>query len=93
VFGSYINLFTRHSQRSYVFIRLLFSRVIERENLRYQRDLVFQRADNVRTVHEIRYSHDPVGVEVNKSFARAIEIYEAHNQVSLHRVLISASGR
>ena len=66
--------------------------MIERDNLKYQLDLVFQRADNVRIVYELKYSHAPVGVEVIKTFARAIEIYKAHNQVSLHRLITSASG-
>jgi AAA+ ATPase superfamily predicted ATPase len=69
-----------------------FSRVVERESPGYQLDLVFQRADHVHTVCEIKYSQAPVGIEVINSFSRSIEIYRAHNPVSIHRVLISASG-
>jgi len=70
-----------------------FSRVQERQNKGFQLDLVFQRADQVHTVCEIKYTREAVGKEIIPAFERALALYKTQfPKVSIHRVLISANG-
>jgi hypothetical protein len=52
-----------------------FSRVATSLNRNYQLDLVFQRADKVHTVCEIKYSDQSVDTGVIAPFERAISLY------------------
>jgi AAA+ ATPase superfamily predicted ATPase len=56
-----------------------------------QIDLIFERADKVTTIVEVKYTQSLIGKEVIKEFERKCAIYPAKNQ-SIKKVLISASG-
>jgi len=54
--------------------------------------LLFQRADRVHTLCEIKYTDAPVGTEVVNSFEKTVTIYKEKFKNTIHRVLISAEG-
>ncbi len=58
----------------------------------YQWDLVFDRADKVLTLCEIKYTNAPVGLNVIKEFESRIEKTALPKKKSIHRVLISVKG-
>ncbi len=69
-----------------------FSRMSGAEGKSYQLDLVFQRADRVHTVCEIKYSQEPVDTAIISNFERSLSLYSQRFPNRLQRVLISASG-
>jgi hypothetical protein len=69
-----------------------FSRVASREIKNYQLDLIFQRADQVHTISEIKYSLMPVDASVIAPFERAISLYSRRVKQRVERVLITAAG-
>ena len=69
-----------------------FSRVAAKELKGYQLDLVFQRADHVHTICEIKYTIEPVESSVITPLERAVKIYSEKFNERLDRVLISAAG-
>ena len=69
-----------------------FSRVVERELKGFQVDLVFQRADRVLTLCEIKYTDAPVGSEIIRAFERTLGLYREIFPNTIQRVLISAAG-
>jgi len=69
-----------------------FSRVASSEIKNYQLDLIFQRADQVHTVCEIKYTHMPVDASVITPFERAVSFYSHHIKQRVERILISATG-
>jgi AAA+ ATPase superfamily predicted ATPase len=58
----------------------------------FEFDLVFERADRVLTVCEIKYTVTPVGSAVAKEFARKLQSIDVPRRTTIHRVLVSASG-
>jgi uncharacterized protein len=56
-----------------------------------QIDLVFERADKVTTVVEVKYNRDPVGLEVIAEFEKKCSLYPKRGR-SLRRVLVAAGG-
>ncbi len=58
----------------------------------FQFDLVFDRADHVLTVCEIKYTTAPAGLETARIFARRTDALAARRRTTIERVLISAAG-
>jgi AAA+ ATPase superfamily predicted ATPase len=58
----------------------------------YQWDLVFDRADKVLTLCEIKYSNAPVGVSVIREFEERLEKTRIETRKTIQRVLISVNG-
>jgi hypothetical protein len=58
----------------------------------FQFDLVFERADRVLTVCEIKYTAAPVGLPVAREYARKIQGLQVPKRTTVHRVLVSAAG-
>lgn len=69
-----------------------FNRLTGAQNPGYQIDLVFDRADNVHTVCEIKYSRSPVSSKVIEEFEKKLSLFPNHGKKSIQRVLISAAG-
>ncbi len=69
-----------------------FSRSASKENKGFQIDLVFQRADRVHTLCEIKYTSAPVDTSLVAPYERAVSLFASRFGHSIHRVLISASG-
>lgn len=57
-----------------------------------QVDLLFQRADRVFTVCEIKYQDAPIGIESIEEVERKIQSLPLSKSRSIQKVLISASG-
>jgi AAA+ ATPase superfamily predicted ATPase len=68
-----------------------FNRKTIKNQAGYQIDLVFDRADHVLTVCEIKYTQSKIGAEVIEEFEKKISQLETKNQ-TIEKVLISASG-
>jgi Archaeal ATPase./Archaea bacterial proteins of unknown function. len=68
-----------------------FNRKTIQNQAGYQIDLVFDRADHVLTVCEIKYTQSKIGTEVIEEFEKKISQLETKNQ-TIEKVLISASG-
>ena len=58
----------------------------------FQFDLVFDRADRVLTVCDIKYTIAPIGRAVSREFERRIASLRLGKRATLHRVLVSAAG-
>jgi len=58
----------------------------------YQWDLVFDRADKVLTLCEIKYSKGPVGVNIIKEYEDRLDKIPIQSKKSIQRVLISVNG-
>ncbi len=58
----------------------------------YQWDLVFDRADKVLTVCEIKYTNSPVGTAVIDEFERRLATTPFAKKYTINRVLLSAQG-
>jgi AAA+ ATPase superfamily predicted ATPase len=73
-----------------------FSRADLNDGRGYQVDLVFDRADRVLTVCEIKYTRAPVGVAVIDDLERKIERMLASSRSlarrAIHRVLVAPNG-
>lgn len=69
-----------------------FSRVAAREIKGYQLDLLFERADKVTTICEIKYTNEPVDSRSIAPFERTVSLFGEMKNTRIHRVLISASG-
>lgn len=67
-----------------------FSR--ETKDTSFQIDLVFDRADRVLTICEIKYKDAPVGIEVIPEFEEKINKIELKSKKTIEKVLISANG-
>lgn len=70
---------------------VFFNRKTIQKQAGYQIDLVFDRADHVLTVCEIKYTQSKIGTEVIEEFEKKISQLETKNQ-TIEKVLISASG-
>lgn len=69
-----------------------FNRATIHEQAGYQIDLVFDRADHVLTVCEIKYTQDKTGVEVIEEFEKKLRLMPRTAKQTIEKVLISASG-
>lgn len=69
-----------------------FSRATDKENPGYQIDLVFDRADNVYTICEIKYLQNKVSTRVIGEFEKKLELFPNKANKTIHKVLIASSG-
>lgn len=69
-----------------------FNRTASNEQTGYQIDLVFDRADHVLTVCEIKYTQSKTGVEVIEEFEKKLRLIPDTKAKTIEKVLISASG-
>jgi AAA+ ATPase superfamily predicted ATPase len=58
----------------------------------YQIDLIFERADHVLTICEIKYTQSKTGVEVIDEFEQKLRLIPLKGNKTIEKVLISASG-
>ncbi len=58
----------------------------------YQIDLVFERADGVLTICEIKYLQSKVGTKIIDEFERKVELLPHPDNKTIHRVLICKEG-
>jgi uncharacterized protein len=69
-----------------------FSRATEKEDSGYQIDLVFDRADNVYTICEMKYLHGKVGTSVIAEFEKKLALFDNKAKKTIHKVLICSEG-
>lgn len=69
-----------------------FNRTTMKEKKGYQIDLIFDRADHVLTVCEIKYTQGKTGVEVIDEFEKKLRLMPDPGGKTIEKVLISASG-
>ncbi|MEI6789952.1 MAG: ATP-binding protein [Myxococcaceae bacterium] len=69
-----------------------FSRSTEQEIPGYQLDLVFDRADNVYSVCEIKYLQSKVGTSVIAEFEKKLSLFPNKAGKTIHKVLICSEG-
>jgi len=69
-----------------------FSRATSASDPGYQIDLLFDRADQLYTICEVRYCQSPVGVNVIEEMERKIELLPNPKGKTIERVLISKEG-
>lgn len=69
-----------------------FSRATERDGAGYQIDLMFDRADNVYTICEIKYLQGKVGKSVIDEFEKKLSLFPNKSNKTIHRVLICTEG-
>ncbi len=69
-----------------------YNRKTEKVQKGYQLDLVFDRADRVISICEIKYTDKPVGKEILAEFNSKIELMEIGPRKTVQKVLISSSG-
>lgn len=70
---------------------VFFNRTTNKEETGYQIDLIFDRADHVLTVCEIKYTQSKIGIEVIEEFENKLRHMD-RNSKTIEKVLISASG-
>lgn len=71
---------------------VFFNRKTEQSFTGYQIDLVFDRADNVITICEIKYLQSPVDTTVIQEFEQKLNYFPHDKKKTINKVLISASG-
>ncbi len=71
---------------------VFFNRATTKERPGYQIDLIFDRADHVLTVCEIKYTMGKTGVEVIEEFEKKLRLMPDPGKKTIEKVLISASG-
>ena len=71
---------------------VFFNRTTVKEESGYQIDLVFDRADNVLTICEIKYTQSKTGIEVIEEFEKKLSHIPDLKSKTIEKVLISASG-
>lgn len=69
-----------------------FNRATVKEQAGYQIDLIFDRADHVLTVCEIKYTQGKTGVDVIEEFEKKLRLMPDHGRKTIEKVLISACG-
>jgi uncharacterized protein len=69
-----------------------FNRKTVKEQSSFQIDLIFDRADHVLTICEIKYTQNKTGVEVIEEFEKKLSLMEVPKNKTIEKVLISASG-
>lgn len=71
---------------------VFFNRTTNKEDAGYQIDLIFDRADHVLTICEIKYTQGKTGTEVIEEFEKKISLLGDTKGKTVEKVLISASG-
>lgn len=71
---------------------VFFNRTTIKETAGYQVDLVFDRADHVLTICEIKYTQGKTGTEVIEEFEKKLRLLPDLKKKTIEKVLISASG-
>lgn len=69
-----------------------FNRGTDKENSGFQIDLLFERADNVYTICEIRYLQKKVGTQVINDMESKLALFPNPKNMTLHKVLICNEG-
>jgi hypothetical protein len=69
-----------------------YNRATEKIQSGYQLDLVFNRADKVISVCEIKYTDRPLGKEIVTEFERKLELMKLPKNKTVQKILISAAG-
>lgn len=69
-----------------------FNRVTDKKSPGYQIDLIFDRADNVITICEIKYKQAAIDASVIQELENKIALMNIPKSKSIERVLISAQG-
>lgn len=69
-----------------------FNRSTIKEDKGYQIDLIFERADRVYTVCEIKYTQTKVGIEVIEDFEKKLLHVPDKESKTIEKILISANG-
>src|SRR5262249_44341878 len=69
-----------------------FNRNTVKAQTGYQIDLIFDRADHVLTICEIKYTEGRVDVEVIEQFERKLSLMPNKEKKTIEKVLISANG-
>jgi chorismate mutase len=69
-----------------------FNRTTIKEEAGFQIDLIFDRADHVLTICEIKYTQGKVGVEVINQFEKKLRLMPDRENKTIEKVLISANG-
>lgn len=69
-----------------------FNRATIKEQMGYQIDLVFDRADHVLTICEIKYTQTKIGTEVIEEFEKKLRQLTDTKKKKIEKVLISANG-
>ncbi len=69
-----------------------FNRTTIKEEAGYQIDLIFDRADHVLTICEIKYTQNKTGVEVIEEFEKKLRLMPDSGSKTIEKVLITASG-
>ena len=69
-----------------------FNRATINEQAGYQIDLIFDRADHVLTICEIKYTQSKTGTEVIEEFEKKLGQLPDSNKKTFEKILISASG-
>ena len=71
---------------------VFFSRATDQENAGYQIDLIFDRADNVYTICELKYLQSKVGTSVIDEFEKKLSLFPNKSNKTIHKVLICSEG-
>lgn len=71
---------------------VFFNRKTIKEQKGYQIDLIYDRADHVLTICEIKYTQSKIGTEVIEEFEKKLGQIPDLNKKTIEKVLISASG-
>ena len=71
---------------------VFFNRATIKEQAGYQIDLIFDRADHVLTICEIKYTQGKTGVEVIEEFEKKLRLIPDLGKKTIEKVLITASG-
>ncbi len=69
-----------------------YSRRTNQQSPGYQIDLLFDRADKVLSVCEIRYIQGKVGISVIEEFERKLALLPTNKHISIQKVLITTEG-
>lgn len=69
-----------------------YSKNTEKEEPGFQIDLIFDRADNVITLCEIKYTQAKIGSSVIEEFERKLELFPKKTTKTIQKILISAEG-
>lgn len=71
---------------------VFFDRMTSKEQSGYQIDLIFDRADHVLTICEIKYTQSKTGTEVIEEFEKKLSRIPDEKNKTIEKVLITASG-
>ncbi len=69
-----------------------FNRTTIKKEEGYQIDLIFDRADHVTTICEIKYTKSKTGTEIVEEFERKLRLLTDVGSKTIEKVLITASG-